>query len=288
MAKMKQSVRDRLRVQPGLSDPGDYPSDAAPGAPGKKAKTLAALTDSNGPALADLQEKFYAASTVPGDPGSKRRILLVLQGMDTSGKGGVIDHVVGQLGPAGISIASFKQPTPEELAHHFLWRVRRRLPAAGQVGVFDRSHYEDVLVVKVHGAIDDVECARRYREINKFEAGLSAGGTTIIKCFLNISYGEQRERLLARLEDPSKHWKFREGDIDERAFWPEYMTAYAGVLANTSTGAAPWYVIPSDHKWYRNWAISELLRETLAELDPKYPETDLDVPRLEKRLQSPN
>ena len=154
--------------------------------------------------------------------------------------------------------------------------------------MFDRSHYEDVLVVKVHQQIDEAETARRYDEINQFEAGLVAGGTTIVKCFLNISYDEQRARLLARLQDPGKHWKFREGDIDERAFWTDYMTAYSGVLAHTSTTAAPWYVIPSDHKWYRNWAISELLRRTLDDLDPAYPATDLDVPRLVKRLKPPN
>ncbi|MCW2530054.1 MAG: polyphosphate kinase 2 family protein [Pseudonocardiales bacterium] len=288
MAKKKESVRDLLRVRPGLSDPTAYPTDEVFGAPGSKAKTLAALTGVTGPAIAELQEKFFAASTVPTEPGSERRILLVLQGMDTSGKGGVIDHVVGQLGPSGTSVASFKKPTPEELAHHFLWRIRRKLPAAGQVGVFDRSHYEDVLVVKVHAVIDDDECARRYDEINQFEAGLVATGTTVIKCFLNISYDEQRSRLLARLDDPTKHWKFREGDIDERGFWPDYMAAYSEVLSKTSTDVAPWYVIPSDRKWYRNWVISELLRETLAEIDPKYPATDLDVRRLQRRLKPPN
>ena len=284
MAKKKRSIRAALRVQPGSTDPADYPSDGRPGGPGTKAKAVAALTGTTGPAIALAQEKFYAESTVGGG----RRILLVLQGMDTSGKGGVIDHVVGQLGPSGTTIASFKKPTPEELAHHFLWRIRRQLPAAGQVGVFDRSHYEDVLVVKVHHQIDDAECARRYEEINAFEAGLVATGVTVIKCFLNISYTTQRERLLARLDDPTKHWKFREGDIDERAYWSDYMQAYRGVLAHTSTDWAPWYVVPADHKWYRNWAISELLRETFAELDPQYPATDLDVPRLIERLAPPN
>lgn len=277
-------MRELLRVRAGVTDPSDYPRGGTPAAPGNKAKTVSQLERTTGPQLADLQEKFFAESTA----GGHRRILLVLQGMDTAGKGGVIDHVVGQLGPAGTSVTSFKGPTPEELAHHFLWRVRRRLPAAGQIGVFDRSHYEDVLVVKVHGGIDETQCAQRYREINEFEAGLVAGGLTIIKCFLNVSYEQQRARLLARLADPSKHWKFHEGDIDERARWTDYMAAYAGVLAETSTEAAPWYVIPSDHKWYRNWAVSQLLRETLLELDPQYPPTDLDVARLTKRLKAPN
>jgi PPK2 family polyphosphate:nucleotide phosphotransferase len=283
MAKKQTSVRDRLRARSGVTSPNDYPSDGRPGAPGKKDKTLAALAKT-GTELAAYQERFFAESTA----GSPRRILLVLQGMDTSGKGGVISHVVGQLGPEGTTVASFKKPTPQELAHHFLWRIRRRLPAAGQVGVFDRSHYEDVLVVKVHDLIDDEECTRRYAEINKFEADLAAAGTTIIKCFLNVSYDEQRARLLARLTDPTKHWKFREGDIDERGRWADYMSAYAAVLAETSTAVAPWYVIPSDTKWYRNWAISQLLRETFADLDPKYPQTDVDVPRMIARLKPPH
>lgn len=284
MAKKQRSIRDMLRARPGVTSPADYPSGDICAAPGKKATTLAAIEKSSGPAIVALQEKFFAESTA----GGHQRILLVLQGMDTSGKGSVITHVVGQLGPAGTAVAAFKRPTPEELAHHYLWRIRRKLPVAGQVGVFDRSHYEDVLAVLVHGMIDDAECARRYDEINAFEAGLVAGGMTIVKCFLNISYEEQRRRLLARLTDPSKHWKFRENDIDERNRWNDYMAAYAGVLASTSADTAPWYVVPSDHKWYRNWAISELLRETLAELDPKYPETALEVPRLIARLKPPH
>ncbi|MDQ6938436.1 MAG: polyphosphate kinase 2 family protein [Actinomycetota bacterium] len=277
-------VRELLRAEPGLVNLAGYDTATTTGSPGSKAKAAAELAKRTAPDLAEQQERLYAESTA----GGSRRVLLVLQGMDTSGKGGVIEHVVGQLGPAGVTVTSFKQPTPQELAHHFLWRIRRALPAPGQVAVFDRSHYEDVLVVRVHGAIDEAQAETRFDEINRFEADLVASGTTLVKCFLNVSFAEQRARLLARLEDPAKHWKFREADIAERALWPDYMSAYARVLARTSTDAAPWYVVPADHKWYRNWAISHLLLETLTELDPRYPQSDLDVPALEERLQPPH
>ncbi|MEP6853173.1 MAG: PPK2 family polyphosphate kinase [bacterium] len=285
MAKKKTSVRNRLHAEPGVVNLDGYDTAATTGSAGTKAEAQAELTKSTGPKLAALQERLYAAAAGTGD---QRRVLLVLQGMDTSGKGGVIEHVVGQLGPAGVTVTSFKKPTAQELAHHFLWRIRRGLPAAGQVGVFDRSHYEDVLVVRVHGGIDDAEAERRFDEINAFEAGLATEGTTVIKCFLHISFAEQRNRLLARLEDPTKHWKFREGDITERGLWPDYGKAYAQVLARTSTDAAPWYVVPADQKWYRNWAISHLLLETLTDLDPQFPATDFDVPGLVARLQPPH
>lgn len=282
-------MRDVLRLPAGSLDLAGYDAGATSGAPagkglrGKDAVKVA-MGRRTGPALASLQERLYAEAGA----GGTRRVLLVLQGMDTSGKGGVIDHVVGLLGPSATSVSSFKRPTAEEAAHHFLWRIRKRVPLAGQVGVFDRSHYEDVLVVKVHALIDDAETARRYDDINRFEAELVAGGTTIVKCFLHVSYTEQRNRLLARLADPLKHWKFREADIDERQLWTHYQAAYAAALEHTSTNAAPWYVIPADHKWYRNWAISELLREVLAELDPQYPDVKLDVAALRKRLAPPN
>ncbi len=279
------TVRDLLRVQPvdGAVALVGYNPAATRGAPGGKKKSARKMVK-RGAKLADLQERLFAEATA----GGSRRVLVVLQGMDTSGKGGVIDHVMGLVGPAGCRITSFKKPTPEELAHHFLWRIRRGLPAPGWIGVFDRSHYEDVLVVKVHGLIDDAECARRYEEINRFERELVEGGTTIIKCFLNVSFDMQRERLLKRLDRADKHWKFNEADIDERARWPAYQEAYAAALAHTSTDYAPWYAVPSDHKWYRNWAVGELLRETLTELDPQYPQVDLDIPRLTARLQPPH
>lgn len=217
----------------------------------------------------------------------ERSVLLVLQGIDTAGKGGVVSHVVGLLGPEGVMVTAFKRPTPEEAAHHFLWRVRRRLPAPGLVGVFDRSHYEDVLVTRVHDLITEAGCRERYEEINAFEADLVANGTTVIKCFLNISYTTQRERLLARLDDPTKRWKFKEADIDERAFWSDYQAAFASMLQNCSTDVAPWYVIPSDSKSYRNWAVAQIVGETLTDLDPQYPQPDLDLDRLRLRLRPP-
>ena len=280
------SVRHALLVPPttdGTIDLGRYSSDATPLAPGKKRKTLERAAV-EGAEIGELQDRLYAQGTT----GDRRRILLVLQGMDTAGKGGTVAHVVSAVGPEGCRIAAFKRPTPEELAHHFLWRIRKALPGPGIVGVFDRSHYEDVLVVKVHGTIDDAECARRYDEINAFERELVESGTTLVKCWLNISYEEQRERLLARLDEPNKHWKFNEGDIDERQKWAQYQHAYAAALAHTSTQQAPWYAVPADHKWYRNWAVAGLLLETLRAMDLTYPDPGLEVLRLKARLRPPN
>lgn len=279
---MTVSIRDALRVQPGTVNLAGYDPAMTPHAPGKKAgKKAKTLSDAatSAATLAELQERLWAERT--------RGVLLVLQGIDTSGKGGVVNHVVGLLGPASVKVTAFGRPTPEEMAHHFLWRIRRALPAPGVVGVFDRSHYEDVLVPRVHETVPEAEWRHRYEEINAFEADLVTGGTTVVKCFLNLSYAEQRERLRARLDDPTKHWKFHESDIDERAYWTDYQAAYTAMLQHCSTDAAPWYVVPSDRKWYRDWAVEQILRETLEELDPKYPEVDLDVPRLLKRLEPP-
>ena len=234
--------------------------------------------------LRDLQERLWAESTA----GGRRSVLLVLQGMDTAGKGGVTEHVVGVCGPIGVQYTAFKKPTEEELEHHFLWRIRKRLPPAGTIGVFDRSHYEDVLITRVHGLVSDTDARARYAEINAFEAELAAAGTTVVKCFLHISYKTQRKRLLGRLDDPDKHWKFNEGDIDERGHWDAYRTAYADALAACNTPAAPWYVIPGDKKKYRNWLVAELVREVLHELDPQYPHPDLDIDALKARLAPPN
>ncbi len=176
--------------------------------------------------------------------------------MDTSGKGGVIEHALGQLNPIGLRQTSFKKPTEEELAHDFLWRIERALPDAGMVGVFDRSHYEDVLVARVHELVDEGEIERRYTAINDFEKGLVDSGTVVLKCMLHVSSEEQRERLLARLDDPDKQWKFKPADVDERAHWAEYQEAYETALERCNTDAAPWYVVPSDTKWYRNWAVA--------------------------------
>jgi PPK2 family polyphosphate:nucleotide phosphotransferase len=265
MAKKRRPVRDALKVPAGAGVPLE--PDARPVGPGSKAKAAKALVAA-GERLAELQEALYAE----GVTGGTRSILLVLQGMDTSGKGGTIKHVCGQVNPQGLHIASFKKPTKAELRHHFLWRIRRQLPAPGMVGVFDRSHYEDVLVPRVTGEAVDA----RYDEINAFEAELTAAGTTIIKCFLHISPEEQRDRLVARLKDPTKYWKYNPSDLDARSHWSAYADAYAAALSRCSTVDAPWYVIPSDHKWYRNWAISHLLLETLEDLAPRFPEPGFD------------
>jgi PPK2 family polyphosphate:nucleotide phosphotransferase len=204
-------------------------------------------------------------------------VLLVLQGMDTSGKGGVISHVAGLVNPQGVHIASFKKPTAEEREHHFLWRIEKQVPAPGMIGVFDRSHYEDVLVVRVDGLVPEDVWRARYEEITAFEAQLAERGVTVLKCMLHISPEAQQERLLARLDDPAKRWKYNPGDLDTRAEWPAYQQAYTDALRFCDTDTAPWYVIPSDRKWYRNWAVAALLAETLAELEPRYPEPSIDI-----------
>lgn len=280
---MGQTARDTFAAQPQKPHPQDYSSDATPIGPQSKddaAEELATLQAE----LAESQEMLFARG-IEGDP---RRVLLVLQGMDTSGKGGVTEAVVGAFNPSGVHFASFKKPTAEELAQHFLWRIRKRVPSAGQVGVFDRSHYEDVLVVKVRELIPAAEIDKRYDEINAFEAELAEGGVRVVKCFLHIDYDEQRKRLLARLDDPAKHWKFREGDIDDRALWPAFQDAYGVALTRCSTATAPWYVIPANRKWYRNWAIAKILAETFEDMNLSYPSVELDVPRLQKRLEPPN
>jgi PPK2 family polyphosphate:nucleotide phosphotransferase len=223
--------------------------------------------------LDDLQEALFAEAS----GGGQRAVLLVLQGMDTSGKGGVIGHVAGLMNPQGLHIASFKKPTAEERGHHFLWRIRRQVPGPGLIGVFDRSHYEDVLVVRVDALVPEAEWRGRYAEIRDFEAELSAAGVTVVKVMLHISPQEQQARLLARLDDPAKRWKYNPGDLDVRAKWPDYRAAYTDALRETDTDAAPWYVVPADRKWYRNWAVAALLAETLTELAPQYPPPSYDV-----------
>jgi len=230
--------------------------------------------------LAELQERLW----VEGE----RSLLIVLQGMDTSGKGGTIEHVFQGLNPVGIDVTSFKQPTERELRHHYLWRIRRRLPEPGRIMVFDRSHYEDVLVVRVERLVPDAVWFRRYAEIRRFEERVVERGTRVLKFFLAISYDEQRERLLDRLDEPLKRWKFREGDLRTRARWPEYLAAYEDAIRACSTDAAPWYAIPADHKWYRNWAVSRIVLETLRGMDPRIPVPDLDVEGLKRRLAPPN
>ncbi|MDI1309543.1 MAG: polyphosphate kinase 2 family protein [Methylotenera sp.] len=201
----------------------------------------------------------------------KRKILLILQGMDASGKDGTVRHVFSECDPLGIRLASFKTPSSEELAHDYLWRVHQEIPKAGELVIFNRSHYEDVLIVKVHDWIDDAECKRRYAQINDFERLLAETGTVIIKCFLNISKEEQKARMQERLADPSKTWKFNPGDLKERELWPKYMQAYEQAIKATSTEYAPWYVIPADSKTNRNLLISRLLLDALKSMNLKFP-----------------
>jgi len=228
--------------------------------------------------LFELHERLFAEH--------KRSLLVVLQGMDTSGKDGTVTHVVRNFNPQGVLITAFKQPTPEEKRHGFLWRIRKRLPTAGEIGIFNRSHYEDVLIARVHNLAKAPLIERRYGQINDFERQLVRGGTTVVKLCLHISYAEQRKRLMDRLRDPDKHWKFSEHDIDERAFWDDYMSAYGLAVTRCSTQWAPWYVVPADDKVYRNWAVTRILLETLRLMDPQYPRPKLDVPRLMKRLRA--
>jgi PPK2 family polyphosphate:nucleotide phosphotransferase len=272
-------VSDRLRVPTGDVDLRSYDTRATPGFSGSKTAGKAALAEV-GSRLSDLQEMLFAS----GVKGDRRSVLLVLQGMDSSGKGGTVRHVIGQVDPQGCAVTAFKAPTPEELAHDFLWRVRRRLPGPGILGVFDRSHYEDVLIVRVHELVPRATWARRYSTINRFEAGLAERGIQMIKVFLHISKEEQRQRLIARLDDPTKHWKFNPRDIDERAWWQEYEAAYEAVLTRCNPETAPWYVVPADRKWYRNWAVAHLLVEHLEDMKLEWPKADLDVAEQRSRL----
>jgi PPK2 family polyphosphate:nucleotide phosphotransferase len=230
--------------------------------------------------LADLQEKLYAS----GLKGDERRILLVLQAMDTAGKGGVVGHVVGTVNPYGVHIAAFKAPTPEEKAHDFLWRIRKQLPTAGMFGVFDRSHYEDVLVHRVKHFSTPEVIEQRYGLIVDFENEIAKAGTTIVKVMLHISPDEQKKRLEARLDDSTKFWKFNPGDLDDRALWPAFMEAYQIAIARTTTDAAPWYVVPGDHKWYARLAVQQLVIDALKGLKQGWPPADFDVDAQTARL----
>ena len=215
-----------------------------------------------------------------------RSLLVVLQGMDTSGKDGAIKHVFAGLSPSAMLVRAFKAPTEEELAHDFLWRIRRALPDAGRIGIFNRSHYEDVVVVRVKELFPRSVWSGRYDAINVFESELAGNGITMVKVFLHISKDEQRERLLARLEDPTKLWKFNPGDLEDRERWDEFLAAYEDALTKCSTEAAPWFVLPADHKWYRNWALGTLLVETLDAMDPRHPPPDFDVEEMKRRLSA--
>jgi len=277
---MAYTVTDKLRLEQGPVSLADHDSGKTPGA-GPKTALVDDLAKA-GDELAELQERMAAEAYLGG---GRRRVLVVLQGMDTSGKGGVIEHVLGLLSPNGLRVTSFKKPTEEELSHDFLWRVEKGLPDPGMVAVFDRSHYEDVLVGKVHELADEAEIERRYGAINDWEKTQVDEGTVIIKCMLHISADEQRKRLLARLDDPAKQWKFKPHDVDERGLWDDYRKAYETALERCNTEVAPWYVVPSDHKKYRNWAVGQLLLEALRGMDPSWPAPDYDVAEQRARLE---
>jgi PPK2 family polyphosphate:nucleotide phosphotransferase len=261
--------RDRWRIDPGTKpDLAKLDTRSTDGAPGDKDATQAsfpAMWDR----LHDLQERLWAESS--------RSLLVVLQAMDAGGKDGTIEHVFRGMNPQGVQVASFKAPTDEELSHDFLWRVHRCTPAHGEIGVFNRSHYEDVLIVRVHQLVPPAVWRGRYSHIRAFEQGLVDAGTVIVKIMLHISKDEQKERLQARLDDPAKHWKFNPADLAERAHWDDYLDAFEDAIHETGTEDAPWFVVPADRKWYRNWAVGRILTETLEAMDPRFPPPTADL-----------
>ncbi|WP_036318650.1 polyphosphate kinase 2 family protein [Microbacterium indicum] len=277
--KWGKDALEALRVGRGFQL-SDVDARATPGYDGDKAdgeRDLARGLDQ----LAEYQERLFASGHAGG---AKDSVLLVLQAMDSAGKGGIVRHVVGGVDPQGVELAAFKAPTPEEREHDFLWRIEKRVPRPGYIGVFDRSHYEDVLIGRVRELAPRDEIERRYGTINDFEKRLVDGGTRVVKVMLNLSYAEQGERLMDRLDRPDKHWKFNPGDVDERALWPQYQEAYQVMLERTSTDVAPWHVIPADRKWFARLAVQALLLETLEGIDPQWPAADFDVEHEKARL----
>jgi PPK2 family polyphosphate:nucleotide phosphotransferase len=256
-----------FRVKPGQRVRlADYDPGATAGF--KKDDTVKEHLEKNIARLADLQYRLHAEN--------RRAVLVILQGMDTSGKDGTIRHVMSGLNPQGCRVTSFKVPSVAEASHDFLWRIHQAVPAYSEIGIFNRSHYEEVLVVRVHKLVPRAVWAARYGQINAFEEFLTVNHVTILKFFLHISKAEQTARLRARLEDPEKNWKSSEADFKERQYWPQYVKAYEDVLSRCSTKVAPWFVIPANKKWFRNLAVSQILVETLAAMDPQFPKPVLD------------
>lgn len=270
-----------LRLPAGPVDLSALDPRSTVGFPGEK-DDAPSVVKTLRPELKDLQERLYAAGRagLPGAP----KVLMILQGMDTAGKGGVIRHAIGMVDPQGVKIKAFKAPTRAELRHPYLWRITKELPPPGMIGIFDRSQYEDVLAVRVNSLVEEEVWSARYDEINDWEAARVAEGTVVIKCFLHISSDKQKERLAERLADPTKYWKYNPGDVDERAKWPAYREAYEAALEKCSTQDAPWFVIPSDRKWYRNWAVAQLLVEHLRALDLTWPVAEFNVEEEKNRL----
>ena len=267
-----------LRFSPGDTVAG-IDTDSTPGFTGTKDEAIAIQAARN-ERFAGLQEMLYAN----GKQGDRRSVLLVLQGMDTAGKGGIVEHVVGAGSPMGIRYTSFGKPTEEERAHHYLWRINKALPPAGHIGVFDRSHYEDVLVVRVHNLVPPQVWEPRYAEINTFESELVDAGVTLVKVAMFVSLEEQKRRLAERLARPDRYWKYNPGDLEERKLWPAYQAAYQAMLDRTATDNAPWYVVPCDKKWYSRLAVTELLIEALKSLELSWPPPDFDVEAEKRKL----
>lgn len=263
--------REVLRAGPGFNLAA-MDRRSHPGWEGNKAQGRE-LTQTRGTLLPELQERLFAE----GRSGGNRSVLCVIQGLDTAGKGGIVRHVMGFVDPQGVALRSFGVPTEEELKHHYLWRIRKALPPGGRIGVFDRSHYEDVLVVRVNELVPQEEWEKRYDEINKFEADLVDGGTIVLKFALMTSHAEQGLRLMERLDRSDKHWKYSLADLETRAKWQEFQTAYQAVFERTSTEHAPWYVLPADRKWFPRLAVTEILTRTLGEMNLGWPAADWDV-----------
>lgn len=268
-----------LRVAPDF-DLSSVDPDSTPGFKGKKADAAALFTEHDDE-IAELQERMFANSRAGLEAPS---VLLLLQGMDTSGKGGIVRHVIGGVDPQGVQIASFKAPTAEEREQDFLVRIRKQLPSEGKIGVFDRSHYEDVLIQRVRSFAPAEEIERRYGAIIDFENELAASGTKLIKVMLHISKEEQGERLAERLDRPDKHWKYNPGDIDERLLWDQYQEAYQIALQRTSTETSPWYCVPANRKWFSRLVVKGLLLDALRGFDLQWPAADFDVEAEKKRL----
>lgn len=276
-----------LRAGPGFRladvDPSsrpDFPKEDPSGDGRSRKKRGKAELDDRVSHLADLQERLFAASAA----GATDSVLLIVQAMDTAGKGGIMRHVVGSVDPQGVLITAFKRPTEEELAHDFLWRIERRIPGPGTIGVFDRSHYEDVLIARVRSLAAPEEIERRYAAIVDFERGLVEWGPRVVKVMLHIGPDEQKERLAERLDRPDKYWKYNPGDVDERLLWDDYQEAYQVAIERTSVADVPWYVVPANSKWYARLAVQQLLIEALESIDPQWPDADFDVEHEKARL----
>ena len=268
------NIASHFRVKPASAmSLGRFDTDATPGVKDKAAALNQLSRDVE--RLAELQYTLFAEN--------RRSVLIVLQAMDAAGKDGVVRHVLSGLNPQGCRVTSFKVPAGEERTHDFLWRIHRQVPAHGEIGVFNRSHYEDVLVARVHNLVPEPVWKARYAHINAFEKMLVDSGTTICKFFLHVGRKEQLKRLATRLDDPARNWKVAEADFTERGYWKDYVKAYEEVLERCSTPWAPWHVIPADHKWYRNYAVSEVLRQTLESMDLRLPKPAVDITALKKK-----